>query len=116
MCNNVYVYFAKKPVRLHIVTHKKKITHALFIQKLQLVHVYMAFLYAILNLLYVLNDNKDSTKTSLGIREWFWGEYKNCRKLQNWRPLCRRIVLNLGIEVVSHVGPRARARAVGLGL
>ena len=61
MCNNVYVYFAKKPVGLHIVTHKKIFTRALFIQKLQLVHVYMAFLYAILNLLYVSNDNKDST-------------------------------------------------------
>ena len=46
MCNNVYVYFAKKPVRLHIVTHKKKITRAIFIQKFQLVHVYMVFLYA----------------------------------------------------------------------
>jgi len=81
MCNNVYVYFAKKPVRLHIVTHKIKKTRAIFIQKFQLVHVYMAFLYVILNLLHVLNNNKDSTKASLGIREWFWGEHKNCRKL-----------------------------------
>ena len=42
-----------------------------FIQKFQLVHVYMAFLYAILNLLYVLNNNKDSTEALLGVREWF---------------------------------------------
>ena len=58
------------------------------------------------------NDNKDSTKTSLGIREWFWGEYKNCRKLQNLRPSCRRIVLNLGIEVVSHVGTLHQSASV----
>ena len=34
----------------------------------------MAFLYAILNLLYVLNNNKDSTEALLGVREWFWRE------------------------------------------
>ena len=75
MCNNVYVYVAKKPVRLHIVTHKKIILgghfYPIFIQKLQLVHVYMAFLYAILNLLSVLNNDKDSTEALLGVREWF---------------------------------------------
>ena len=33
MCNNVYVYFAKNPVELHIVTHKKKIYARAFYSK-----------------------------------------------------------------------------------
>ena len=71
-----------------------------FIQKFQLVHVYMAFLYAILNLLYVLNNNKDSTEALLGVREWFWREYKNYR-IED--PHVASENRSEFIEVVSHV-------------
>ena len=59
---------------LHIKKNFGGHFYTTFIQKFQLVHVYMAFLYAILNLLYVLNNNKDSTEALLGVREWFWRE------------------------------------------
>ena len=70
----------------YTLLHIKKIFgghfYTTFIQKFQLVHVYMVFLYAILNLLYVLNNNKDSTEALLGVREWFWREgFKSLKEL-----------------------------------